>query len=283
MSSPQRLLVLLVLTVPSLLADTLVQSDPGVGLDLPDYSGETGEYERPERTVLHHRPYPPPPPPQYPGYHAPAPPPLYSHRPSHNCSVEDELLTAEICTPTYTTSCGPVSVRGTKLAEREECLDITRTVCTAATTQQEVQICLVEYQPAVKQAEAITVEVKFAKECDKQMVTVCQPQPAYSAGTYHTVQHCKEVSLLSSERSKLTLSDSDRPGDLLQRPQTGGQEGQGGHHPARAHGEMPDQAGHHPHRQLPGRHGEVLREAAQRRGGRGGGGGLRPSGGQTKV
>ena len=200
----QRLLVLLVLSgSSSLLADTLVQTDPG--LDLADYTGggEAGEYERPERGV-HHPHYPPPPPPppphhtaQYSGYHAPAPPPLYSHRPSHNCSVEDELLTAEICTPTYTTSCGPVTVRGTKLAEREECVDITRTVCTTSTASQDVQICLVEYQPAVKQAEAITVEVKFAKECDKQMVTVCQPQPAYSAGTYHTVQHCKEVSLSS--------------------------------------------------------------------------------------
>ena len=164
---------------------------------MADTSLELGEHERPDRAVQHHHlPYTPPPSQYQPAYHPPAP--RYSHHPSHNCSVEDELLTAEICTPTYTTSCGPVSVRGTKLAEREECLDITRTVCTAATAQQEVQICLVEYQPAVKQAEAITVEVKFAKECDKQMVTVCQPQPAYSAGTYHTVQHCKEVSLLSS-------------------------------------------------------------------------------------
>ena len=196
-----RLVVMLVVSVTSLVADTLVQ--PEAGVELPDYSGvDSVEYERPERASVHHPSLPPYPPhhtPQYSGYHAPPPPPppLYSHRPSHNCSVEDELLTAEICTPTYTTSCGPVTVRGTKLAEREECVDITRTVCTTDTSSQEVQICLVEYQPAVKQAEAITVEVKFAKECDKQMVTVCQPQPAYSAGSYHTVQHCKEVAPLS--------------------------------------------------------------------------------------
>ena len=217
-----RLLVLLLVSASSLLSDTLVQTDPGV--DLTDYTApDSQEYDRPERGVHHPRPYPPPPPPhhtaQYSGYHAPAPPPppLYSHRPSHNCSVEDELLTAEICTPTYTTSCGPVSVKGTKLAEREQCVDITRTVCTASTAQQEVQICLVEYQPAVKQVEAITVEVKFGKECDKQMVTVCQPQPAYSAGTYHTVQHCKEVCLLSAlkENNKITSCHSDWPGDLL--------------------------------------------------------------------
>lgn len=43
------------------------------------------------------------------------------------------------------------------------------------------------------QVEAVSTQVKFSKECDKQMVTVCQPQPAYSAGAYTTVQHCKEV------------------------------------------------------------------------------------------
>ena len=35
-----------------------------------------------------------------------------------------QVLTAEICTPTYTTSCGPVSVKGTKLGEREQCVEI---------------------------------------------------------------------------------------------------------------------------------------------------------------
>ncbi len=45
----------------------------------------------------------------------------------------------------------------------------------------------------VTQVEAVSTQVKFSKECDKQMVTVCQPQPAYSAGAYTTVQHCKEV------------------------------------------------------------------------------------------
>ena len=183
-------LMMVAVMVGRVLSDTSGVSRD-LGLELPE------EYhERPDRGVHHHLPYSSHPA-QYPGYGppgVPAPPaPRYSHHPSHNCSVEDELLTAEICTPTYTTSCGPVSVRGTKLAEREECVDITRTVCTTEDTRQEVEICLVEYQPAVTQAEAITVEVKFSKVCDKQMVTVCQPQPAYSAGTYHTVQHCKEV------------------------------------------------------------------------------------------
>ena len=56
-----------------------------------------------------------------------------------------------------------------------------------------VDVCTITYSPAPVQAEATLVEVTFKKECSKQMVTVCQPQPAYSAGAYTTVQHCKEV------------------------------------------------------------------------------------------
>ena len=52
------------------------------------------------------------------------------------------------------------------------------------------------------QVEAVSTQVKFSKECDKQMVTVCQPQPAYSAGAYTTVQHCKEVRVITSFKSR---------------------------------------------------------------------------------
>ena len=73
-----------------------------------------------------------------------------------------------------------------------------RTVCTTGVEEQEVEVCVVEYEPRVHQVQAQTVQVKFSKQCDKQMVTVCQPQPAYSAGSYHTVQHCKEVIIFTS-------------------------------------------------------------------------------------
>ena len=179
----------------------LLGLDPEYG----DYPTNNEDLERPDRGVHHspslHLPAPPyynQPDPH--AYHAPAPhtayhapAPSYNQNPSHNCSVEDEVLTAEICTPTYTTSCGPVSVKGTKLGEREQCVDIRRTVCTTGVENTDVEVCVVEYEPRVHQVDAVTVQVKFSKECNKQMVTVCQPQPAYSAGSYHTVQHCKEV------------------------------------------------------------------------------------------
>ena len=58
---------------------------------------------------------------------------------------------------------------------------------------------MVEYEDKKQDVTATTVEVKFAKACEKQMVTVCQPQPQPSYGSppspysCHTVKHCKEV------------------------------------------------------------------------------------------
>jgi len=135
-----------------------------------------------------------------PAYH-PSPPhhtePVYGHHPSHNCTVEDEILQAEICTPTYTSSCGPYKVRGTQLGEQEKCVTVSRTVCTQAQETQAVEVCLIEFQDRKQSVTATTVEVKFAKACEKQMVTVCQPQPSYGSPTapysYHSIQHCKEV------------------------------------------------------------------------------------------
>ena len=91
---------------------------------------------------------------------------------------------------------------------------------------EQAEICLVEYTEKKQAVDATTVEVtntsndpplalrhltlhlllpnctltvnspqvKFVKQCEKQMVTVCQPQPSYGP-SYHTVQHCKEVTL----------------------------------------------------------------------------------------
>jgi len=151
-------------------------------------------------------PYPPVPRYPSPAPHYPAPqgygaPPYieveetqhhYGHHPSHNCTVLDEVLTAEICTPTYAPACGPMPVKGTRLGEREECRQVTRTVCTQGQVVEQAEICLIEYIEEKQAVAATTVEVKFEKQCEKQMVTVCQPQPSYGP-SYHSVQHCKEV------------------------------------------------------------------------------------------
>ena len=56
-----------------------------------------------------------------------------------------------------------------------------------------MEVCLIEYQDRKQTVTTTTVEVKFSKECEKQMVTFCQPQPGYGSKLHHTVQHCKEV------------------------------------------------------------------------------------------
>merc|ERR1711935_715248 len=54
------------------------------------------------------------------------------------------------------------------------------------------EVCTYSYQPKTEATTAKTVEVSFKKECDTQMVTVCQPTPGYG---YHSYGHnyCKEV------------------------------------------------------------------------------------------
>merc|ERR1711874_108004 len=54
------------------------------------------------------------------------------------------------------------------------------------------EICTYSYQQKTEATTAKTVEVPYKKECDTQMVTVCQPTPGYG---YHSYGHnyCKEV------------------------------------------------------------------------------------------
>ena len=41
-------------------------------------------------------------------------------------------MNAEVCTPGLDVQCAPVTLKGVKVASRQKCLDITRTVCTEA-------------------------------------------------------------------------------------------------------------------------------------------------------
>merc|ERR1712029_1316606 len=68
----------------------------------------------------------------------------------------------------------------------------TATVCTESTQVIDNEICVYEYAQKTEETNAKTVEVSFNKQCDTQMVTVCQPTPGYG---YHSYGHnyCKEV------------------------------------------------------------------------------------------
>ena len=54
------------------------------------------------------------------------------HTPKQNCSVVDEVVKAKICTPAFETKCASVDVKVKAVVDKEQCQDITRTVCTTA-------------------------------------------------------------------------------------------------------------------------------------------------------
>jgi len=127
-------------------------------------------------------------------YSNPAPYPSYK-QPTHNCTVQDEKVLAEVCTPSFVSKCEPVSLKGTQIASKPKCLQISRTVCAQTTEETTVTLCSIKYNQKADTTEATTIDISFEKECSKQMVTVCKPQYGqesygYSKGSY---QHCKEI------------------------------------------------------------------------------------------
>merc|ERR1712025_640030 len=128
--------------------------------------------------VVHHAPV----------YHAA---PAY-HAPKYNCSVVDVVETAEVCTPAFETVCENIDVPVKRIIDVEQCYPVTRTVCSESVEVIPNEICVYSYIQKVVDTTAKTVEVPFKKQCDTQMVTVCQPTPGYG---YHSYGHnyCKEV------------------------------------------------------------------------------------------
>jgi len=137
-----------------------------------------------------------------PAYHQPAPyhpQPAYHgyEHPKHNCSVQDVVEAAEVCTPTLVTECNPVELSRKNVIDKEQCYIVTRTVCTESIEEIDNEVCTYSYQPKTEATNAKTVEVSFEKQCETQMVTVCQPTPGYGHGGYghggYGHNYCKEV------------------------------------------------------------------------------------------
>ena len=117
----------------------------------------------------------------------------YEH-PKHNCTVQDVVELAEVCTPALETVCTPVELAIKRVVDTEQCYTVTRTVCTESTEEIDNEVCTYSYQPKSEVTTAKTVEVTFNKECDTQMVTVCQPaQYGYGHGGGYGENYCKEV------------------------------------------------------------------------------------------
>ena len=69
---------------------------------------------------------------------------------------------------------------------------MTRTVCSESVEVVDNEVCVYSYSQNTIPITAKTVTVPFAKECNTQMVTVCQPNHGYG---YHRYGHnyCEEV------------------------------------------------------------------------------------------
>merc|ERR1712200_372107 len=70
---------------------------------------------------------------------------------------------------------------------------VTRTVCTESIEEIDNEVCTYSYQPKTESTTAKTVEISFKKECETQMVTVCQPQGYGYGHQGYGHNYCKEV------------------------------------------------------------------------------------------
>ena len=126
------------------------------------------------------------------GHHAPAYGHAYEH-PKHNCSVEDVVEAADVCTPALETACNPIELARKNVIDKEQCYTVTRTVCTESVEEIDNEVCTYSYQPKTESTTAKTVEISFKKECETQMVTVCQPQGYGYGHQGYGHNYCKEV------------------------------------------------------------------------------------------
>merc|ERR1711892_1151374 len=163
----------------------------------PAYAHPEPAYAHPEPAYGHPAPAYGPPAPGY-GYAPAYPAPHYEH-PKHNCSVQDVIEPAEVCTPAFETVCSPIELVIKKIVDKEQCYPVTRTVCTESIEEIANEICTYSYQQRAEATTAKIVEVTFDTPCKVQMVTVCQPAPkgyghghgGYGHGYGHN--YCQEV------------------------------------------------------------------------------------------
>ena len=150
------------------------------------YSPEPAYYPKPApyhpEPAYHPKPAPYHPKPAYGGY----------EQPKHNCSIEDVVEVAEVCTPTFETKCSNVELAIKRIVDGEYCYDVSRTVCSESTEVIDNEVCSYSYDKKYEDTTAKTVEVSFKKESNTQMVTVCQPGYGHGYQQYGH-QYCKEV------------------------------------------------------------------------------------------
>merc|ERR1711892_1269156 len=155
--------------------------------------------------------------------------PVYAHAPvyqapAQNCSVVSEMKTIEVCTPSLQTTCTMVELAVKTIKDQEQCMNITRTICSEDTKEIEEEVCVHTYQSKAEDTTATTYEVSFTQECQTQAVTVCQPSAGsgyYSYGQQDCMEEepktCYKVPTVMPRQETVTVSYPEPVKDCMQK------------------------------------------------------------------
>ena len=84
--------------------------------------------------------------------------------PKTDCSVQNSVIQAQVCTPAFQTSCSKEQIPIKVASQKEQCEPITKTICTESTETIEQVLCVYEYQTKQEQGVATKPEVTFTRE-----------------------------------------------------------------------------------------------------------------------
>merc|ERR1712106_471171 len=102
------------------------------------------------------------------GYHKPA---YHSYeQPKHNCSVQDVVETAEVCTPALETVCNPVELTRKNVIDGEYCYVVTHTVCSESIEEIDNEVCTYSYQPKTEATTAM--DTTTARKLPRRLATM---------------------------------------------------------------------------------------------------------------
>lgn len=85
------------------------------------------------------------------------------YKPQQNCTVLDEVLLAEICTPDVQITCKEETLMSNSIEEKEVCFDVAKTECKETTESVDTEICAYVYDEMEVAQPAKIIEVKFEK------------------------------------------------------------------------------------------------------------------------
>ena len=108
---------------------------------------------------------------------------------NNKCHLDYVELTEDVCIPTFKTDCDKEEVAGgVVIKHRDDCHDVTKTVCTELHDIEDMEVCAYAFTMLVVEAEAKLVNAEWKENCHE--IKECVPAPpthGYGAPT------CNEV------------------------------------------------------------------------------------------